>query len=1231
MKKILLFAALIAGLFGLNLQNTFAQAVTGVSLNKHTLNLSLYGSEQLVATVSPANAANKNVRWSSSLPSVISVDSTNGTVTAEHDGEATVYVKTEDGGFVDSCVVTCQVADAANIITFAFQGEAHKANIYENGKTVYAFLPYNADISSLTVSSYQISPGASVSPLPETVHDYSKPVVFVVTSPDGTVQSSWTVKVQRVSDVSQAERVDITFSTAPQKTMQDTVSWTEKGIRFHVNYPDSSGANYPPWAEVGKSTDLGLPAIGLYPAKLEFTLLDTNKVIVAASMYIFENCGAGCTRVGFFGDGSLEQTILENSRGYHFFNLDSVKARKGYFWSYESEFSGITFWVVDKNALNNRPPVANAGPDQVVYENDSVRLDGTASYDPDGDSLSFRWTSPAGITLSDSTGATPSFKAPASEIASTRTFMFILTVNDGRVNSEPDTVLITVKHKNNPPVALLVVDSATVNSGDTALIDGYYSYDPDGDSLSFHWRAEAGSGIVFLDSTAMNVRAVAPVVKQDTTFSVFLKVDDGVLYSETDTFYLTVLRPNQPPVANAGPDQTVFENDTVHLDGKKSYDPDGDPITYLWHAPDGIALSDSTSATPSFKAPASEIASTRYFSFTLTVNDGKAGSEPDTVVITVKHKNNAPVALFTVDTASVNEGDTASINGRNSYDPDGDSLSFHWSTDPGSGIRFFDSTAMDVRVGTPLVKRDTTFRIYLKVDDGLLYSEPDTFYLTVKTVNRAPVAAIVSTDELTYGVTLFENDTLWIDGSPSYDPDGDSLTYDWAIPKAFRFYHHDSVKVMIIAPEVKKPTDYQASLFVSDGMLRDEAKFTIKVLNRNSAPVANAGTSFSVLSGKTDELDGSQSYDPDGDSLLFTWFAPAGIALSDSHAVSPVFQAPQVTSRTVYVFKLVVSDGELTSDTSDVEVVVLPIEATLRVSAKVNDTLIPYAMRHITLYYKNPSNRWEMAEVLSYNANGETFYAIWEGEWMITVDPVGNKAGFVTTFYGDVTNWSDALSFSVQGGSETQVSIQCVPVKEPLDGSGVIDGEIYRDTVTEGVNRNTVSRLEGSRGGLVPAEGVAIFLHRSNDDALLASTRTDNKGAFSFENLPLGGYYLLVQLPGFDANTPWEVQVTESDTVVNDVNFVINEAGGNITDVAQTEDIPVKLYPNPARENLFVQVNEQDRGALLRIYDLTGHLLLSEQLQNRTTRIDISRLQKGFYLLRIDSRNKVVTHRFIRQ
>ncbi len=103
---------------------------------------------------------------------------------------------------------------------------------------------------------------------------------------------------------------------------------------------------------------------------------------------------------------------------------------------------------------------------------------------------------------------------------------------------------------------------------------------------------------------------------------------------------------NQPPTANAGPDQKVNKGDKVQLDGSSSFDPEGDPLTYSWNLhkrpkKSQAVLRRSSSVNPRFTADRGG----RYI-VRLIVSDGSADSRPDDVKIVV---NFPPRASFHCD------------------------------------------------------------------------------------------------------------------------------------------------------------------------------------------------------------------------------------------------------------------------------------------------------------------------------------------------------------------------------------------------------------------------------------------------------------------------------------------------------------------------------------------------------------------------------------------------------
>jgi uncharacterized repeat protein (TIGR02543 family) len=138
--------------------NAATVPVTGVTISPKELELRPGASKQLTKTVSPDNATNKNVTWSSSKDSVATVDG-NGKVTAVDEGDAIITVKTVDGNFNDECKVTVK-KDAPVVeectITFdpnggtgemdpqkADKGDTVKLNANEFTRNGYTFTKWN--------------------------------------------------------------------------------------------------------------------------------------------------------------------------------------------------------------------------------------------------------------------------------------------------------------------------------------------------------------------------------------------------------------------------------------------------------------------------------------------------------------------------------------------------------------------------------------------------------------------------------------------------------------------------------------------------------------------------------------------------------------------------------------------------------------------------------------------------------------------------------------------------------------------------------------------------------------------------------------------------------------------------------------------------------------------------------------------------------------------------------
>ena len=283
-----------------------------------------------------------------------------------------------------------------------------------------------------------------------------------------------------------------------------------------------------------------------------------------------------------------------------------------------------------KLTANNRPPAANAGADQTVNQsspdgNVTVTLDGSASSDPDGPSLTYAWARPSGPnggtylcppptplpqctpTLSGS-GATRTFTAPTlstyylNSSTQSMTLIWNLTVTDAHGYTATDAVTITVR--NAAPTAP-TIGAEDENGNPTTLPSNVRAYtshdltatgstDPDGDddNLTYSWSVSGSPGAPTATVSSSGTVTIPRNAGVDDAYTVTATAtDEDAGASTCDTsatplpacaLKLTVNEqaPNTPPTASAGGTPSGAPGDTIYLHLSIS-DPDPEDAT-LW-------------------------------------------------------------------------------------------------------------------------------------------------------------------------------------------------------------------------------------------------------------------------------------------------------------------------------------------------------------------------------------------------------------------------------------------------------------------------------------------------------------------------------------------------------------------------------------------------------------------------------------------------------------------------
>ena len=368
--------------------------------------------------------------------------------------------------------------------------------------------------------------------------------------------------------------------------------------------------------------------------------------------------------------------------------------------------------------VRNVPPVAWAGPTQVVGADDAVTLTAEWSTDANGDSLSYQWRQSAGplVTLAGPRTMAPSF------IAGSRAAVlgFEVVANDGTLDSAPAGTMVVVLDE---PLSICTADAGPDQvvevSAEVTLNGSAHCGVPSG-TVTWVWTQVAGP-LVTLDTTAPSApRFSAPDAPAILTFE--LVTSDGGTNSPPDRVHVSVRDTaggRQLPVADAGPDQLVAVHDDARLDGSGSTVDPGRTARWLWTQADGWStpLWAGDTATPYF----TPIEPGRY-EFDLVVSDGLVDSLPDRTAVQAVRDGDVPPVADAGPDRHVETGTLVALDGSASTVGPGLVPSYQWWQSGGPW-----AVLGDPRTAAPTFTAHTagTYVFALSVDDGTVTSAPD--------------------------------------------------------------------------------------------------------------------------------------------------------------------------------------------------------------------------------------------------------------------------------------------------------------------------------------------------------------------------------------------------------------------------------------------------------------------------------------------------------------------------
>jgi PA14 domain/Secretion system C-terminal sorting domain/PKD domain len=872
--------------------------------------------------------------------------------------------------------------------------------------------------------------------------------------------------------------------------------------------------------------------------------------------------------------------------------------------------SNATAYALDtifvKSASNlppNQPPVALTGPATTITLPGNATLDGSKSYDPDGNIVGYGWVLFTGIggTIVTPTGSTTTVTG-----LTAGTYIYKLTVTDDSNATAYALDTIFVKAAVNlPPIANAGADQTITLPASTVTVDGSASKDQDNGGVISSWSWSQSSGPTGATITSPSTATTTITGLQAGVYVFKLQVTDSGGATAYDSVIVTV-KPaaNLPPVANAGTSKSIIlPVSTVNLDGSLSNDPDGTIASYSWAQISGPSPSTITNPGSAVTAANNLVAGQYIFELTVTDNSG-AVSTAQVKITVVGTGPQPPIA-----NAGANQTITLPVNqvnmdGSASVAPSGNIVSYSWTQISGPSMATLTAATFAQTNATGLVAG--TYQFQLAIVDNNNVTARDSLTITVNpAINIPPVANAGAS----VTITLPANTTT-LDGSKSSDADGTITAYSWSKisgPNTPGTTGANSPSLSLTGL-VAGQYIYQLTVTDNNGATGSaQVKVTV-IATTNIAPVANAGSDQTITAPASSvNLNGSASYDPDGTIAAYSWALIAGqgsVTISNANTALPSVLGLVPGA---YVFQLTVTDNSGATNADQVAVTVLP--------ASTQSNQNPVANAGYNLTITAPVNSVTLNGSSSFDPDGTIQGYLWSevsGPSIATISNTGNvsptASGLVVGVYVFQLQVTDNDGATNTDQVTVNVLAQINKLNLPPVAIAGTDTTIYLPVETYTLNGQLSYDPDGA---------IVSYQWQEISGPNTAGSTTMNSAQADLTNLQAGSY---------------EFQLTVTDNQGSTSTSMVKVS----VDDASAQADGIILFPNPAHDVITGKITSATSGTVkVTVFDMNGRTVMTDEsvksLDVYEKTFNISTLSSGTYIVQVNiGYQKIMVAKFIK-